>query len=133
MFSATNGILADVQLWIRNPAANHGWMLISDGEAVAKSARHFGSSESAHAPELVISYSIPAPAPVITEVAHDGENIRFQINGSPGWFYEIETRANVDGGLWTGLTNAPAGPGLMPVLIAVPLTNSHQFFRALRY
>jgi hypothetical protein len=129
----TNQLVADVRAWIQNPATNHGWILISDGESVPETARHFGSSESASPPVLIVSYSIPAPAPTITAPAIQSTHFTFQINGSPGWFYNIQTRDEVDRGLWTAFTNAPAGNALSPILISIPLTNTHQFFRAFRY
>ncbi|MCI0492260.1 MAG: hypothetical protein L0Z07_04915, partial [Planctomycetes bacterium] len=53
-------MLADVQSWLDNPAANFGWILLGD-ESVGNTAKRVGSGESATPPELVITY-VPEPA-----------------------------------------------------------------------
>ena len=58
------GLAADVQSWLADPSANHGWILIGD-ESVNQSARRFGSKEGSteFAPTLEIEYTVvPAPA-----------------------------------------------------------------------
>ena len=61
----------------------------------------------------------------------ESTNFVFTIDGVAGWFYNIQTRDQVDRGIWAGFTNAPAGAGL-PIIITIPMTNSHRFFRAFR-
>ena len=69
-FDSSAGLIADVQTWIAEPNANFGWMMISESEGVAKTARRFVSKEgaAAQAPALVVQYSLgPAvTAPSIT-------------------------------------------------------------------
>jgi alpha-tubulin suppressor-like RCC1 family protein len=132
-FFSADGILADVRAWNLDRASNHGWFIISDSEAAGGSARHFGSSESPNPPALFIRYSFPVPPTEITNVTRSGTNFQFQLNGAPGWIYNIQTREHIDRGAWTAFTNAPAGAALAPILITVPLTNRHQFFRTFRY
>jgi hypothetical protein len=133
-FSSTNELLADLRAWVQNPATNHGWFLLSDAEAVGGSARHFGSSESTNPPALLIRYSFPIPANTeITNITRRGTNFAFELNGAPAWIYNLQTREHIDAGIWTAFTNAPAGAALSPILITIPLTNRHQFFRAFRY
>jgi hypothetical protein len=126
-------MIAEVSAWVQNPATNHGWILISNHEGTPRSARHFGSSESTTPPELMISYSFPAETPTIGAIRRESTNFVFEIPGQAGWLYSIQTREDVDVGIWTAFTNAPAGAGLTPILISVPATNAHQFFRAFRY
>ena len=132
-FGSTNELFADLDAWIKNPATNHGWILISNGEGTGGTARHFGSSESTTPPELFVRYSFAAEIPTITGTRLESTNFVFEIAGNPGWFYNIQTRDFVDGGIWTAITNVPAGAGLVPIVISVPATNSQQFFRAFRY
>jgi hypothetical protein len=132
VFGVTNELSADIAAWLHDPSSNHGWFLITDAENSIGSALHFGSSESENPPELFIRYSIPAPAPTIAAARRDSTNFVFEVQGSAGWFYHMQTREDVDHGLWAGFTNAPAGAGLTPIVITVPMTNSHQFFRAFR-
>ncbi len=133
VFDSSDQMLGDINLWIQSPATNHGWMLISDSENVGGTARHFSSSESANPPELVIRSFIPAPPPTITNASVQSTNFVFQFQGSPGWIYSIQTSADVNGEVWAPFTNAPAGAALTPIVISVPITNRHQFFRAFRY
>lgn len=132
-FGSTNELFADIEAWVKNPATNHGWILISDGEGVGGTARHFGSSESATPPELFVRYTFSAVIPTITATRLESTNFVFEIVGSAGWLYNIQTRDLVDRGIWTAITNVPAGAGLVPIVISVPATNSQQYFRAFRY
>jgi hypothetical protein len=126
-------LLADINEWIRNPATNHGWFLISDAEGTVATARHFGSSESASPPELLIRYSFPAVAPTISNARRESTNFVFEVQGSAGWFYSLQIREFIDSGVWTAFTNVPAGAALTPIIITVPAMNSQQYFRAFRY
>jgi hypothetical protein len=57
------GLAADVQAWLADPSANHGWILLGD-EAVNQSARRFGSTDGSaeFAPTLEVEWTvIPAP------------------------------------------------------------------------
>ncbi len=133
VFGGTNELLADIAAWIQNPAANYGWFLISAQEASGGSARHLGASESPTPPTLMLRYSVPAPAPTIHAARLESNNFVFTFDGAAGWIYNMETREEIDRGVWTAFTNAPAGAAQTPIVITVPLTNSHQFFRAFRY
>ena len=133
VFGPSTNLQSDLQEWVANPALNHGWILLCGSEDVAYSARHFGSSESTNAPQLRITYEIPAAVPEMTSVAAQGAHFNFQINPVAGWFYAIEMREFLDRGSWVLLTNAAAGAALAPISINAPLTNAHRFFRAYRY
>lgn len=56
------GVLADVQLWLANPAQNFGWMLKSTSEGTARTVRGFGSREAGpDAGMLEIGYTEASP------------------------------------------------------------------------
>lgn len=58
-------MLADVQRWIADPTANHGWVLTGD-EAATGTAKRFASREATTAsqrPRLSIEYTLPNTAP----------------------------------------------------------------------
>lgn len=63
-FESTPELTADVQLWLDNPGANFGWMLLPEDERIRKSARSFASREDANGgPMLVIEFTpVPEPA-----------------------------------------------------------------------
>jgi len=60
-FSSTDGLIADVQGWVKNPASNFGWILRGD-ENTEKNARRLTSRENTElpVPVLTIDYSIPS-------------------------------------------------------------------------
>jgi hypothetical protein len=57
-FGSTQGMIADVQAWLDDPASNFGWLLKGD-ETRAKTAKRFDSRENieeANRPVLVVPY-----------------------------------------------------------------------------
>jgi hypothetical protein len=65
-WGSTPDFVADVQSWLDDPSTNYGYMLISDQESTAGTARRLASRESASgtdtAPTLRVDY-IPADVP----------------------------------------------------------------------
>jgi hypothetical protein len=132
LFGPSVELQGDLQAWIQNPNSNSGWILICASEGDAKSARHFGSTESGFPPRLTISYEIPARIPEITPADFTQGSFALRVTPDPGWFYTIEWRENLDQGDWIAVTNIAAGAALLPISVPVPSTNPHQFFRAYR-
>ena len=127
VFASTNQMIADLTGWIAEPESNHGWLLKSANEGTQGTAIHFGSSESAVPPALEINYALPVEAPVLREAKLVSTNFTFEIHGSAGVNYDVQTRAQVDSGNWTTFTKvAGADP---PVLVTVPAINAQQYFR----
>jgi len=65
-WSSTAQMVADVQAWLDDPAANHGWILL--GNETSRSSHRFDSrtsSNAAHRPTLTIDYTVAAPTPDI--------------------------------------------------------------------
>jgi hypothetical protein len=58
---SSSQMVADVQSWLNNPAANFGWLVLGD-EAEGATAKRFDTRESASPPVLTIQFR-PAPAP----------------------------------------------------------------------
>src|SRR6185312_4090734 len=66
-FNSTPDLVADVQSWVRDPAVNFGWIVISQNEGRAGTARRFSTKVGGVvAPALAVEYVMPAPldAPV---------------------------------------------------------------------
>lgn len=60
-------MVADVQLWLDNPASNFGWLVLGD-ETTSATAKRFDTRESASPPVLTIQYTLgprvmPTPRP----------------------------------------------------------------------
>jgi hypothetical protein len=108
-FGPSSRMTEDIQAWLASPSANYGWMLKSDSENVGGSARHFGSRESTQPPQLLLQYGNPA-AVRLTNMMVEGGNLVFQFDAADGWFYRAEARVDPGTGVWTAVTNFPAGP-----------------------
>lgn len=65
-FESTPELVADVQFWLDNPNANHGWVMLPQDERIRKSARSFASREDGSGgPVLEIEFT-PVPEPATT-------------------------------------------------------------------
>jgi hypothetical protein len=128
VFGPSSQLTADIHAWINEPGVNHGWLLKTESEGLLRSARHFGSSESAQPPQLLLDYSTPAPRPQLTNLSLQGGHFRFRFAGAAGWIYRVETQAAL-GGAWTTVTNAPAGAATGPIVITVPYVAGNRFYR----
>lgn len=72
------GLVADVQSWLANPNANHGWVVIGN-EAEMGSAKRFATRESPNSswrPVLTVTFTAPLPPPCNPDV-----NCDFALNG----------------------------------------------------
>lgn len=68
-WTSTSSLVADVQAWVQDPAANFGWVLVADETVSPPTARRFASREAddmASRPQLRIVYDLPAlPVPAL--------------------------------------------------------------------
>jgi DMSO/TMAO reductase YedYZ molybdopterin-dependent catalytic subunit len=69
-WGSTAQMLSDVQGWLDCTSLNYGWLLKNDSEALQTTFRAFYTREGAieqglpqYAPDLVVSYVVPAPEP----------------------------------------------------------------------
>jgi hypothetical protein len=68
-WNSTPDMVTNVQSWLDSPAANYGWLLKSDNETAAFTARRFGSIEGGEPANLTIQYFSPVAhiyLPIIT-------------------------------------------------------------------
>jgi hypothetical protein len=68
IFESTPELLADLQAWLDGTAQNHGWMLMTESEAIGKTARSFASRESGFGPELTLNF-VTVPEPSVLSLA----------------------------------------------------------------
>jgi hypothetical protein len=127
-FGPSVEMTADVRSWLADPDSNQGWLLKSEREDRFGTARHFGSSESAQPPQLQLQYSIPTPQAFLADVSTSAGNLTFRFGSADGWLYHVECRDDVADGIWTTVTNVPAGPD-GTIEISVPITTSSRFYR----
>ncbi|MDW8307872.1 MAG: DNRLRE domain-containing protein [Verrucomicrobiales bacterium] len=124
------GLLNDLQLWLAQPGTNFGWLLRSEDEHIAGTIRRFGGRlHEDNPPRLQITFTVPVPAPVITNTLYTNGLIQFEFLARSNRAYRVETRASVTGGLWTTLTNFPAQPADTQWSFSTPATGPERYFR----
>lgn len=66
VWGSSTELVDDVQSWLVTPAANYGYMLISQSEGLSGSGRRFGSNEQPGGlippAQLMVTYTIPEPS-----------------------------------------------------------------------
>lgn len=86
------GMADDVRAWLQDPSSNFGWILISDGEATAFTARRLGSREDvAHPPWLVLEYTTVV-SPRILRFGRVADHFEFEFQADAGNIYEVQYR-----------------------------------------
>jgi len=130
----------DVQGWIDNPGQNFGWIVISDGEAVNKTARGFGSREYStptSQPVLEIDFTPPAPLQdiIIASLTPGTTNFALAWTGPTNLLYDVQYRTSLTSSNGWQMAEAylPAAAGTnnwtdVP-LLAGPLQNRETFYR----
>lgn len=132
-FFEGGGATADVQLWLDQPEQNFGWMLKSEEEQTAFTARRFGSREledTAASPQLVITYLPPI---IITDVHTATNRLFLTFNTDFGYPYRVEQRPALGGtNTWATLTNLGLVLSPGPRTVSDSLTNGQRFYRVRR-
>lgn len=131
-FDSTPEIVADVQAWVSDPAANSGWILISQSEEVSQTARRFGSREdAANAPVLVVDYSASTPAepPRMSGMILTESQVTFQFTAEAQRSYTVESSPSLSPPDWQVLSNYPAPPADTNLQMSDPITAGQRFYR----
>jgi hypothetical protein len=132
-FFESGGMVADVQLWLDQPAQNFGWLLKTEEEDLNFTARRFGSRELEdpfESPQLIITYLPPL---LITNVLVVSNRLSLTFHAELGYPHRVESRATAGGtNAWTTLTNFGLilSPG--PRTATDALTNAARFYRVRR-
>lgn len=118
------GLVADVLGWAADPASNHGWLLKSDKESEAFTARRVGSRESASAvATLTLEFVTGLVRPVIRRWGRVGDLFELEFRGEPGNVYEVQYRdAHAGEGGWQVLTNVVVKLAPLNAVVSEPLS-----------
>jgi hypothetical protein len=129
-FASTPGLVADVQQWLRSPGKNFGWVLMSESESTAFTAKRFGAREDTNsAPVLVVDYFVPV-APNFDWIKAAGGVVQMSFPASVGQSYSVEYRDSFNSGSWMTLTNVGLQTIATNVLILDQIaTKMHRFYR----
>ncbi|TAL02024.1 MAG: DNRLRE domain-containing protein [Verrucomicrobia bacterium] len=126
-FESTPELVDDVQTWVRQPATNFGWMLISDSEDTICTARRFNSREDPNSqPQLEIQYRV---LPRFDSVNRSGNQFQMRFTPWPGQSYSVEYRAALTNSPWLTLTNLGLLTNATSTLVTDSLTVTQRFYR----
>jgi len=126
-FVSTSNTVADAQLWLDSTNSNFGWILISDSENVAYTARRFGSREAGvDAPQLAIDF---VPPPRLQNAQINSNRIEFTVAVEPGQSFAVQSVNALPSTNWNVVTNIPAPTSTTNVLVSDPLSGSQKFYR----
>lgn len=127
-FGPSSALAADLQLWLDRPTENHGWLLLSQSEGTAKTARAFGSREDPeHAPRLTIEFEPPAALLISVALIAPG-TVRLGFTARPDHRYALEAAPEVPPSQWQTVTHWPAGTG-GPISVDQEVSGPAHFYR----
>jgi glucose/arabinose dehydrogenase len=133
-------LAADAQGWLANSGQNYGWLLISDNEAVNRTARAFGAEQNTLAtnrPVLEVDYTPPVPPQDIVIESFTPDTSAFELvwTGPTNLLYDVQYRTSLtDSNGWNtaeAYIESAAGSNVwndVP-LLAGPLQNPETFYR----
>ncbi len=128
----TAQLVADLQLWVDQPATNFGWALVCQQETTKFTARRFASREDPeNAPALEIHYLV---APLLQQFQKAGNALSFTFVAQPEQHYVIESSdALGPAAVWTAL--AQVAPVELPtsVLVLDLVAAPRRFYRVRTY
>lgn len=130
-FETTPELVADVTTWVRNPAANFGWMLLCNDEFSNFTARRFSTREDtvSSPPLLEVQWLVP-PALSASGVSNQ---VRLGFTAQAGQSYTVEYRSALTSLAWQSLTNFGPVTSSGPVSLFDPLSPPHRFYRLNTY
>ena len=125
------GMIADIQMWLDNPATNFGWIFICESEGSSSTARRFGSREDPNfPPQLTIEYLVPAH---IDQAQRVGNQFNLSFTALPGQNYTVQFSGSMPASSWQPLANVAAPPVVTRVLVVDPITPIQRFYRVIAY
>ena len=132
-FPTTPALIADVQSWLTNSAANFGWFLLSAKENVIGSAKRVASHEdAARSPLLTIGYKIPPPPPPpakFDRITRNGDTVELGFHAEAGSIYTVSFRPAVDVGEWQPLTNVVSKLVSVDAVVLDPVATTSRFYQ----
>ncbi|MBA4147498.1 MAG: DNRLRE domain-containing protein [Verrucomicrobia bacterium] len=101
-FGSSSQMVADVQMWLDEPASNYGWLLKAEDEETRTTARRFASREDLeYGPQLLLEFD---PPPLL-ELTRNVSELRVSFLALANKSYVFETASLLNAPSWTSLTN----------------------------
>jgi hypothetical protein len=125
--------VATVQGWIEDPSRNHGWLLRTDDESVARSARRWGSREGGKGAVLRMRVTGMEMAPRFTGIEVMGDEVRLRFVGANGVTYDMQATAEPGAAEWPVIETLPPVEGGEERMVTLtgPLA-AQQYYRLFR-
>jgi hypothetical protein len=134
-FASTPELVADVQTWLSDTNANHGWIMMSQSEERARTARRIGAREAGanDRPRLVLEFTVPTtgPPPALQSAQRLGDAFTFGFTAEANVGYTVEFTEALPAANWQSLTNVPAQSAAQPITVSDDsvTTTTHRFYR----
>lgn len=122
-FASTPELVADVQAWLQDTNANQGWILMSQLESAARTARRIGSREqssAANKPSLVVEFTVPTTSapPQLQSARRSGDTFNFDLAAEANRAYTVEFTEALPAVSWQSLTNIAAEAAARQITIS---------------
>jgi hypothetical protein len=109
-FESGTSTVRDVQDWNSNPGTNFGWILITQSEEIARSARRFATREHTllvNRPTLIIEFADKQAlrAPVITGFVREGDQASIRFTTQAGVAYSLQILDALTNKIWTTIAS----------------------------
>lgn len=130
-FESTPELVDDVQTWVRQPAANFGWMLIGAAEDTICTAKRFNSREDPNSqPMLEVEYRVP---PQFSAAQRVGSHFQIRFTPWPGQSYTVQFRTNLSNAPWQTLTNLGLVTNAVPISLPDTAGDAVRLYRIVSY
>jgi hypothetical protein len=136
-FASTPELVADVQTWLNDTNSNHGWILMSQSEGLARTARRIGAREgnANDRPRLVVEFTVPATGspPPLQSAQRLGDAFTFAFTAEANVAYAVEFVDALPAINWQSLTNIVAQAAAQQITVSDgSVTNMPQRFYRVR-
>ena len=131
-FASTDRMIADVQDWLDQPAANFGWILVCETEGTPFTARRFASREDPnYGPQLQLDYLLP---PLIDGWTRAGDRLAIHFAVQADQSYDLLLSRDPTGqNGWTTVAQLPPSGTTGPAVKTAVLDSATGFFRLRTY
>jgi len=129
---ASSNVVADVQSWLWDASSNFGWVMMTESEGTARTARRFYSRQQPYTNDiarLTIEFTIP---PYITLIEESGDLFRFTFDAENDRGYVVEFAPGLPSNAWQTLTNIVTSIAFEQITVFDTRTNGPQRYYRIR-
>lgn len=130
-FASTPQMISDVRTWVDNPDLNFGWLLKTEAESTARTARRFGSREfvgiDTNSPPYVEVEFVAPPIVSGTQVTNGQLGFSFLTESNQAYVVEFKNALSTNS--WLALTNIGASPVPATIFVSDPISTNARFYR----